>query len=39
MTTRDGLTRAAAGRRLTAAEALALTDCSDPRPLMRVAAA
>jgi FO synthase len=37
MTTDDVLTRAAAGKRLSAAEALALADCADPRPLMRVA--
>src|SRR6516162_3995726 len=39
MTTDNVLIRAAAGRRLTAAEALALADCTDPQPLMRVAAA
>src|ERR1700728_4388134 len=33
------LTRAREGRRLDAAEALALADSADPRPLMRVAAA
>jgi FO synthase len=39
MTTDDVLTRAAAGERLSAEEALALADCADPRPLMRVASA
>ncbi|HYP38526.1 MAG TPA: 7,8-didemethyl-8-hydroxy-5-deazariboflavin synthase CofG, partial [Stellaceae bacterium] len=39
MNTDDVLTRVAAGRRLSAGEALALADCTDPRPLMRVAAA
>ena len=39
MTTDDILMRAAAGRRLTAAEALTLADHTDPEPLMRVAAA
>jgi len=39
MTTADVLTRAAAGQRLSAAEALALADCTDLYPLMRVAAA
>jgi FO synthase len=39
MTTDDILIRAAAGRRLSASEALALADRTDPRPLMRVAAA
>jgi FO synthase len=38
MTTDDILTRAAAGQRLSASEALALADCTDPRPLMRAAA-
>ena len=35
MTTDDVLTRAAAGQRLSAPEALTLADCADPRPLMR----
>src|SRR5882724_2018977 len=39
MATDDILTRAAAGRRLSASEALVLADCADPRPLMRIAAA
>jgi FO synthase len=39
MITSDVLRRAEAGRRLSAAEALLLADCSDPRPLMPVAAA
>jgi FO synthase len=39
MTTDDVLTRAEAGQRLSATEALALVDCADPRPLMPVAAA
>ena len=39
MNTDDVLTRVAAGRRLSAGEALTLADCTDPRPLMRVAAA
>jgi len=39
MTTDDVLTRAASGHRLSASEALALTECPDPRRLMRVAAA
>jgi FO synthase len=39
MTTDDVLTRAASGHRLSASEALALTECTDPRRLMRVAAA
>jgi FO synthase len=39
MTTDDVLIRAATGRRLSAAEALALADFVDPRPLMRVAGA
>ena len=39
MTTDDVLIQAAAGQRLSAAEALALVDCADPRPLMPVAAA
>jgi len=39
MTTDDVLTRAATGRRLSAAEALALVDFMDPRPLMRIAGA
>ena len=39
MNTDDVLTRVAAGRRLSAGEALALADCADPRQLMRVAAA
>ena len=38
MTTDDILTRASAGQRLSASEALALADCTDPRPLMRAAA-
>jgi FO synthase len=38
MTTDDILTRAAAGQRLSASEALALVDYADPRPLMRIAA-
>ena len=38
MTTEDVLGRAASGQRLSAAEALALADCANPRPLMRVAA-
>src|SRR4029077_6083599 len=33
------LTRAAAGQRLSASEALALVDCADPWPLMPIAAA
>jgi FO synthase len=39
MTTDDVLSRAAAGQRLSAAEALALAECADPQPLMWVAAA
>ena len=39
MTTDDVLTTAASGHRLSASEALALTECPDPRRLMRVAAA
>jgi FO synthase len=39
MTTVDVLTRAKAGQRLSATEALALADCADPRPLMPIAAA
>jgi FO synthase len=39
MTTEDVLKRAAAGQGLSAAEALALADCADPRPLMGLAAA
>ena len=39
MTMDDVLTRAAAGQRLSAPEALTLADCTDPRPSMRVAAA
>jgi FO synthase len=39
MTTDDVLTRAEAGQRLSATEALALADCADPRPLMPIAAA
>ena len=39
MTPVDVLIPAAAGHRLSAPEALALTDVADPRPLMRVAAA
>ena len=39
MTTDDVLTRVAAGRRLSAPEALTLADCTNPQPLMRVAAA
>src|SRR5438128_2875746 len=39
MTTDDILRRAAAGQRLSVSEALALVDCADPRPLMRIAAA
>jgi len=39
MTTDDVLTRVAAGRRLAAPEALTLADCTDPQPLMRIAAA
>jgi FO synthase len=39
MTTDEILTRAAAGRRLSAAEALALAGYADPRPLMGIAAA
>jgi len=39
MTTDEVLTRAASGRRLSAAEASALADYTDLRPLMRVAAA
>ena len=39
MTTDDILTRAAAGQRLSASEALTLVDCADPRPLMPIAAA
>jgi FO synthase len=39
MTTDDVLTPIAAGKRLSAAEALALAHCADPRPLMRVASA
>jgi LPPG:FO 2-phospho-L-lactate transferase len=39
MTIDDVLKRAALGHRLSAPEALALTDVADPRPLMRVAAA
>ena len=39
MTRVDILIPAAAGHRLSAPEALALTDVADPRPLMRVAAA
>ena len=38
MTTEEVLARAA-GRRLSAEEALALADCRDPQPMMRVAAA
>jgi FO synthase len=38
MTTDDVLTRVASGHPLSAAEALALADHEDPRPLMRVAA-
>jgi FO synthase len=38
MTTDDVLTRVAGGRRLSAPEALTLADCTDPQPLMRVAA-
>ena len=37
--TRRALTRATAGERLSALEALALAGCTDPRPLMPVAAA
>jgi FO synthase len=37
--TRRALTRAAAGQRLSAVEALALADCTDPQPLMPIAAA
>ena len=39
MTTDDTLTRAGAGQRLSASEAVALVDCADPRPLMPIAAA
>ena len=39
MTTERVFARAEAGHRLSAAEALELADCADPRPLMRVAAA
>ena len=39
MTTDDILTRAGAGQRLSASEAVALVDCADPRPLMPIAAA
>jgi FO synthase len=39
VTTDDVLTRVAAGRRLSAPEALTLADCTNPQPLMRVAAA
>ena len=39
MTMDDVLTRVAAGRRLAAPEALTLADCTDPQPLMRIAAA
>jgi len=38
MTTDDVLARAAAGQRLSAAALLKLADCTDPQPLMRVAA-
>jgi FO synthase len=38
MTTHDVLIRVAAGHRVSAPEALALTDVADPQPLMRVAA-
>ena len=38
MATNEIVARAAAGRQLSAAEARALADCVDPRPLMRVAA-
>src|SRR5262249_27659874 len=37
--TQRALTRATAGERLSALDALALADCTDPRPLMSVAAA
>src|SRR5947209_14341953 len=39
MTTEVFLARAGSGQRLSASEALALSDFADPRPLMRVAAA
>ena len=39
MITSDVLGLAEVGRRLSAAEALVLADCSDPRPLMPIAAA
>src|SRR5437899_11329471 len=39
MTTDDILTRAGAGQRLSASEAVALVDCADPRSLMPIAAA
>ena len=39
MTTERVFARVEAGHRLSAAEALELADCADPRPLMRVAAA
>ena len=38
MTTEDMLSRAASGQRPSAEEALALAECADPQPLMRVAA-
>ena len=38
MTPDDILSRAAAGQRLSAAEALTLAECADQRPLMRVEA-
>jgi len=38
MTIDEALARAGAGERLFEAQALALADCADPRPLMLVAA-
>ena len=38
MITEDMLSRAASGQRPSAEEALALAECADPQPLMRVAA-